>query len=450
MRTEGHMRILARTGKFRRLLAVRLTSQASDGVFQASLAFSVFFNPDVVGADPLAYAAAVAVLIGPYSLLGPYVGVVLDRFPRRNLIAAVNIGRCGVVLGVSTAIALSWPMWIWIFLAMIAIASNRFILAGVTASHPHVVETPQLVTANSVASTAGAAVFGLGLATTGLLQLFGSGAWSYALLAALGAAGYLTAGLLAVRLFAAMDLGPDDNERTTTSVLGEIAAISRGMITGLRHLAGRKGPAYVIALQGLHRMLYGILFVVAVTMLLVYFWDRLADPDASGPLAWLIAIAVLGNVGVVIAAFITPKATRTLGSHRWVVLLLTLAAFTVAGIGATMMQMSFVVAVLLINIASQGIKIVADTSLQSRIDDAYRGRVFSLNDTVYNVSYLLGLFIGGLIVPADGYAPGIVFGLACAWALAAIGYHFTARTAWPYVDAPGPSAQRQTAQNTSA
>ena len=42
---SGNVRQLLRRGSFRRLLAVRLTSQFGDGLFQAALAGSVLFNP---------------------------------------------------------------------------------------------------------------------------------------------------------------------------------------------------------------------------------------------------------------------------------------------------------------------------------------------------------------------------------------------------------------------
>ena len=246
----------------------------------------------------------------------------------------------------------------------------------------------------------------------------------------------MLSGALTAKLFQPPELGPDESDIKHGSIVTEIAEISRGMVQGFRHLSQRQGPALIMAWQGLHRFLYGILFVVAVTMILVYFWDRSADPQASGPLSWLIVIAVLGNVGVVIAAFITPKATRSLGPHHWVTILLALVSITVAGIAATMVHLSFAIAVLLVNIGSQGIKIVSDTSLQRGIDDAYRGRVFSLNDTVYNVSYLAGLFAGGLLVPRDGYAPGLVITIAVTWALAAGIYHLLARTRPPFTDGP--------------
>jgi hypothetical protein len=64
---------LLRTRGFRRLLAVRFTTQWADGMFQAALGGAVLFNPERQ-ADPLAVATGLAVLLLPYSLIGPFAG----------------------------------------------------------------------------------------------------------------------------------------------------------------------------------------------------------------------------------------------------------------------------------------------------------------------------------------------------------------------------------------
>ncbi len=64
------LRVLLRLRGFRRLLAVRLLSQGADGVYQVGLATYVVFAPQEQ-ASPAAIASAMAVLLLPYSLVGP-------------------------------------------------------------------------------------------------------------------------------------------------------------------------------------------------------------------------------------------------------------------------------------------------------------------------------------------------------------------------------------------
>src|SRR5690606_40508891 len=65
-----------------RLTLVRFTSQFGDGMFQAALSGAILFNPERE-TDPLAVAAGFAVLLLPYSFIGPYAGALLDRWDRR-------------------------------------------------------------------------------------------------------------------------------------------------------------------------------------------------------------------------------------------------------------------------------------------------------------------------------------------------------------------------------
>src|SRR5260221_348159 len=70
---------------FRRLFATRLISQTGDGVFTAGLGSYVFFNTATFP-DPARGAAAFAVLYLPYSLIGPFAGVFIDRWSRRQIL----------------------------------------------------------------------------------------------------------------------------------------------------------------------------------------------------------------------------------------------------------------------------------------------------------------------------------------------------------------------------
>lgn len=431
MRTDGHVRNLAGNRRFRHLLAVRLTSQAADGMFQASLALSVFFNPALGEAsDPFRYAAAVALLLGPYSLLGPYVGTVLDRFSRRNLIGGANFARAALMVVICLTLAGGFN-WSWVLCAMIVLAANRFVLAGLGAAHPQVVPPGDLVTANSLASTLGALAYGLGLATTGVAKLLDSGV-SYSMLALAAGLGYLASALIAGASFHRAELGPPEGRSPSGGLWKGIAQTSAGMWEGFKHLGRRKGPALVMAVQGLHRFLYGIVFIIAIALFMGFFWDLQSDPARTTTISWLLVLAVLGNVGVLAAALSTPRATRVWGPKNWIVVLMALCAVVVGVLAGAMKPVMFAVAVLLVNIASQGLKITVDTSIQRGVEDAFRGRVFSVNDTVYNVGYLAGLFAAALVVPGDGYAPGTLVGVALAYGLICVGYAYLARDEAPY------------------
>ena len=139
---------------FRRLLATRLLAQFGDGVFQAALAGTVLFNPQRA-AEPLDIAAGFAVLLLPYSLVGPFAGVWLDRWSRRQVLLRANVVRAGLV-AVVAALILGGVEGTAFYAAGLAVFSvNRFVLSALSAGLPHTTDEPSLVSANALSTTAG-------------------------------------------------------------------------------------------------------------------------------------------------------------------------------------------------------------------------------------------------------------------------------------------------------
>ena len=192
------LRALLRLPDFRRLLVVRLLSQLSDGVFQVALAAYVVFSPENQ-ASPGAVASALAILLLPYSLLGPFTGVLLDRWRRRQVLLYCNVLRAVMCCATAVLVLLHVPTWLFYLSALSVTAVNRFVLAGLSAALPRVVDEKWLVTANSLSPTAGTLVATLGGGAAFLVHLFlPAGAGSNAATVLLGAALYLCAGLSAL------------------------------------------------------------------------------------------------------------------------------------------------------------------------------------------------------------------------------------------------------------
>ena len=218
------LREVVRSPGFRPLMAVRLSGQFSDGLFQASLFSAVFFNPERATSAGEA-AAAFATLLLPYSLVGPFAGVFLDRWRRQRVLVIANALRALAVVVFASLLALRGPTDpLVVGLALVVISANRFILSGLSAALPHVVPTPRLVTANSVSTTlgAGAAAFG-GASALGLRAIFGEDDLGAARVAVVAGFVYLCAGLLARRL-GRDQLGPTH----LTPLLSHLCRAARG------------------------------------------------------------------------------------------------------------------------------------------------------------------------------------------------------------------------------
>ncbi len=417
-RTASHhnvLAILSRRG-FRRLIAVRLLSQLGDGWFQAGLASSVLFNPERA-ASPVAITAAFAVLLLPYSLVAPFVGVFLDRWSRRTSMGIANLARAAAVVPAAVSVWYGREDMIFLAAALTVVALNRFFLSGLSAAQPHVVESERLITANSFATTAGSVVYAGSLGCAGVaIHFIGPGLHHYAAVAVVAALSYLAAAVLTFAWFRPDALGPDDTMRLTGSIIGGIRDTVVGMVCGFRHLARSPAASAVLLTQAAHRALFGVL---AITTLLLYR-NHYAVANAGASIAGLLPVAAAAAAGALLAALITPRMTRRLGAGRWLVLVTATLAILVPAFGLPYLPALTVAAAFVVSLGAQATKIVTDTSLQLEIEDDYRGRVFSINDTGFNLMFVFGLLIGSWALPMTGVSPATMIGIGVGYASVAI------------------------------
>ena len=418
MTAVRHLVHLLRGTWFRRLFAVRISSQLTDGVFQVALAAYVVFSPERAP-SPQAIASALAVVLLPFSVLGPFVGVFLDRWSRRQVLAWSNFVRVALVLVLALAVHADLRGPGLFGLILVCLSVNRFLLAGLSASLPHVVVSEDLVTANALTPTAGtlAVLLGAGVGT-GVRSLLDSDVAVLVLAAGL----YALAGLLALRIPRDL-LGPDvDPERP--GLRESIGNVTRGLVAGLRHLGERRPAAYGLTAIGAHRFFYGISTVSLILLYRNYFHGSDEVDAAFNELT--LAIAVSG-AGFVAAAVVTPIVTERISQRAWVVGLLAGAAVTQLFPGSLFTEPALLVAAFFLGLASQGIKIVVDTLVQTHVDDAFRGRVFSLYDVIFNVAFVAAATVAGFVLPTDGKSYAVLAGVALGYALTAVWYAHVTR-----------------------
>ncbi|WP_405584126.1 MFS transporter [Streptomyces sp. NBC_01190] len=408
------LRVLLKLPDFRRLLVVRLVSQLSDGVFQVALAAYVVFSPEKQ-ASPAAVASAMAVLLLPYSLLGPFTGVLLDRWRRRQVLLHCNLLRAVLSCGTAVLILLQVPDWLFYLSALSVTGVNRFVLAGLSAALPRVVAADRLVTANSLVPTAGTLAASVGGGAAFAVHLFlPDGAGADATTVLLGAALYLCAGLSALAL-GRDALGPDltgNGPRLGAALL----STARGLGEGLRHLRQRPTVRQALTAMTAMRFCYGAL-TVTLLMLCRYTWSDPSDSDAGLPLLGL-AVA-LSAAGFFAAALVTPWATQRFGTTNWITSCCAASAVLLPPLALTLTAVPMMVAAFALGVTTQGAKIATDTVVQTGVEDGYRGRVFSLYDVAFNVAFVGAAAVSALILPSDGRSPVMIIALSVIYAVVA-------------------------------
>lgn len=154
MAALGNLRAVLAVRDFRFVFSVRIFGQFADGLLQSALATFVLFSPERQP-NATSIAAAFAILFLPYSLVGPFAGVFLDEWRRRQVLVYANLLRALLVIGVA---ALVWNKHDGLSLGitvLVVLGVGRFVLAGLSAALPHVVAGPLLVTANALTPTTG-------------------------------------------------------------------------------------------------------------------------------------------------------------------------------------------------------------------------------------------------------------------------------------------------------
>ncbi|WP_448626268.1 MFS transporter [Geodermatophilus sp. URMC 64] len=410
------VRHLLLRGDFRRLLATRLLSQFGDGVFQAALAGTVLFNPQRA-ADPVDVAAGFAILLLPYSLVGPFAGVWLDRWSRRQVLLRANLVRA-VLVAVVAALVLGGVDGTPFYVAGLAVFSvNRFVLAALSAGLPHTVDEPSLVSANALSTTSGAvATVGGGGAALGLLQLTGTSDAGYAALAAAAALPYLGAAAV-VAGFTRPYLGPDHMARSARMSAREVAV---GMVAGARHAWAHPPAAAALTAISLHRLFYGVLTL----MTLLLYRNTFTDTDSlfPGGLVGLAEVLGAGALGTLLAAAVTPWVVRHIGKPRWITLLLVGGGLAQLALGLPFVAPTIVGAGLVLGFVGQAVKICVDTTLQEAVDDDFRGRVFSVYDTLFNVTFVAALLVGAFVLPPSGISYPMLVAVGAGYLLTAVAY----------------------------
>jgi MFS family permease len=167
--TLTRARSALRSGDFRKLLWIRLSGQGGDGIFQAALVASVVFSPDQQNTAKGLLAASIVTIV-PFTLIGPFVGVFIDRWSRRRILTIAPLLKIAFVPLVLFD-PLQWPVKIFFYAGVLAVLSiNRFQLAAASAVVPRLVPADDLLIANSIATVGGTLALLVGVFVGGRIE----------------------------------------------------------------------------------------------------------------------------------------------------------------------------------------------------------------------------------------------------------------------------------------
>jgi MFS family permease len=374
-------------------MAGRLVSQFADGLFQAYLvARIVFLDPEGQG-TAIGVAKAYAILVIPFSVIGPVAGVLIDRWSRRRILAWTPLLKALAILAL---LAINGEGPGLYALALIPISLNRFYLTTATASIPAVVPGEDLLMANSMSIVGGTIVSFVGIVVgTKLVKPFGLG-----ILLGITAAGYPISAFLATRIRAR--LRPARLPSELAPLREDLSRVGRELLTGARRLAATPAAAGPIAAISFDQFLVGLVTVLS----LVVFKQRFGQGVGSYG-----NIIAAGGVGVFagtlsVGWFETRLRKPAIVAWSFVATAVVSLAVAPAIVGWTILVESFV-----LGLTFAWRKIPVDTMVQQAVPDRFRGRVFAVYDLTYASARVVAAAIAVPLIPR----------LSTGWILALVG-----------------------------
>lgn len=400
--------------RFSRLLAVRWSGQTTDGVFQSALASFILFSPERQ-ANALNAALGFAVVLLPYSIVGPLIGTVLDRISRQRVLFFSNLLRSANLIVVSIFIFRGTTGIALTTVVLIAFGINRLILAALSAGLPLLVESESLIIANAIAVTGGSLLAviggGIGVGVRSLVNSLTVANHADALLILIASAGYLISALLTLRL-KKLEIGPEKHKK-------EESSLSQGltdMREGFKFLAIHSDAARGILATAVHR---GGLTALTLTALLL---ERNTFNSPNNPEAGLagfgIALTIAG-IGLFSGAFLAPYGVARFGRHRWIRYAMFASATAPLILALAQTQLALALTAFLAAFFGQNVKVTNDALVQSKIDDYFRGRVFAVYDVLVNGAIVSGGLIAAFLLPPSGISAIVPLCVSTAYLLVA-------------------------------
>lgn len=362
---------------FRVLLGAQVLAQAADGLAQAAFTYELVLEPLQQGTPGRILSLFVLTLL-PYSVISPFMGVFVDRWPRRGLLVWTNVVRALLLL--------SLPLWMravpgdgeLLVALLVILAFGRLFLTTKGAVLPATLRDRHLLRGNALSAGAGmvaalaGGVIGIGLAglTPGNGPLIAAGA-AYALSA-----------FLASRLSQ-----PFDHEQIrAVGLFDSSKRILIELLEGLRAIWSRAGAR--LPLIGIFIVRTIGMFVAVAAILVI----KEVYPDASDDSGKLSSSALaLGSAGV--GAFTAAMFASVMGAKLDRPRLI-LAGFIVSGVGIVALGgIVDIYAVLgLTFVGGFGTfltKVAVDAQVQHVLPDRLRGRAFALYDILYNLASIV-------------------------------------------------------------
>jgi Major Facilitator Superfamily len=404
--TSRRLKELLTERDFALLLVAQCIAQLADGLAQAAFAEEIVLDPQ---GTPTRTLALFAFTLVPYSLLGPFTGVFVDRWKRRSILVWTNVARALLLV--------SLPLWMGAFPGDAALYAGVLLLLGFGrlflttkgASLPVVLHEHHLLRGNALSGGAGmisalvGGVSGIGIAAIASTEV------------ALVIAGSLYAfGALIARQISNPMAHP---HKQLERVRDALARIASELIEGVGAIWVRERAR--LPLLGIFVLRIAAIFVALIAIEIIRTEYSGAD-DAGRLSASALALGAAG-VGAFIGALTAPAMGRRLSTPSLLIVGFVVSGASMVLVAPVLGLTTTIVLSLFAGFGAFVAKVAVDSQVQEALPDGFRGRAFALYDILYNLaSVVAALFLVAFVDSSLGVllASGGALVLGLAWLLA--------------------------------
>jgi MFS family permease len=370
---------------FHLLITSLAVSSCGDWLYNVALLALVYERTGSATWVSLTTAARVL----PTVALGPFGGVLADRYNRRWLMIASDLIRALLMVALAVVAATGLPILLAPLLAAAATATGAVYPPCTAACTARFVPTEELQRANALRSGLGVAAVVVGPALGAVVMLVAGPAMAILL----NAGTFLVSALAVGAIKASEQFQPPARsaEAKMPSVLAEIA-------TGAQALRGAPTAIRLVCADVLCSAVYGIL---TVTLVLI------ARKVGAGTGGYGLLLGGFG-VGGVVGAYVTGRIAAPSQWRRMLVVALALVGIPVAALG---LVPTLAGALALAILGGGGMivgEVLAETALPSMLDDEVLARAYGLVFPVSIAGIVAGSLIAGPLVSLLGVAGTMV------------------------------------------
>ena len=323
----------------------------------------------------------------PYLLVGPYAGVLADRFDRRRIMMLSDLGAALSLGGFAVTVELLHgkpPAWSLLVIPFVLSTMRCFFMPAKTASIPRLVPAELLTQANALSSTTFNVIglMGLAIAAGLMAQLF---AWSpthfFSALLAVNALSFAISAAFVARLPAIV---PDRKDFVVPHPWNDF-------VSGLQYLKKRRDLRFFIFLLTAYRLSMAPFVLVYVAANKLWFGGK---PQT---LMWFEFVFF---VGMILGGLIGAKMKVRRPTLVFTVELVAIGIYVL--VMAIPSLLIFAVSNFLCGVFAAAGDIPMVTYQQVSVEDAFRGRVNSVKEMVTTGVAPIGMVLGGFMLAKLG------------------------------------------------